>query len=83
MTYVVLCKLLVHIALLALIQAAIRYGADEQCIRYLFIYFYRCKDLNFLIAGPRQAYSKLIPKFTKLALEGKPYPLMGDGMHSR
>lgn len=35
------------------------------------------------VYGPRQAYSKLIPKFTQLALEGKPYPLMGDGMHSR
>uniref|UniRef100_A0A0K0F3U3 dTDP-D-glucose 4,6-dehydratase n=1 Tax=Strongyloides venezuelensis TaxID=75913 RepID=A0A0K0F3U3_STRVS len=35
------------------------------------------------VYGPRQAYSKLIPKFTKLALEGSPYPLMGDGMHSR
>ncbi|KAI1730944.1 GDP-mannose 4,6 dehydratase domain-containing protein [Ditylenchus destructor] len=35
------------------------------------------------VYGPRQAYSKLIPKFTKLALEGKPYPLMGDGMHTR
>ncbi|KAL3103268.1 hypothetical protein niasHS_002454 [Heterodera schachtii] len=35
------------------------------------------------VYGPRQAYSKLIPKFTRLALEGKPYPLMGDGMHSR
>jgi len=30
------------------------------------------------VYGPRQAYSKLIPKFTKLAIEGKPYPLMGD-----
>ncbi|KAI6230298.1 DTDP-D-glucose 4,6-dehydratase [Aphelenchoides fujianensis] len=35
------------------------------------------------VFGPRQAYSKLIPKFTKLAIEGKPYPLMGDGMHTR
>jgi len=35
------------------------------------------------VYGPRQAYSKLIPKFTRLALEGKPYPLMGDGMHCR
>lgn len=35
------------------------------------------------VYGPRQAYSKLIPKFTKLALEGKSYPLMGDGMHTR
>uniref|UniRef100_A0AC35UIM5 NAD(P)-bd_dom domain-containing protein n=1 Tax=Rhabditophanes sp. KR3021 TaxID=114890 RepID=A0AC35UIM5_9BILA len=35
------------------------------------------------VYGPRQAYSKLIPKFTKYALEGLPYPLMGDGMHSR
>ncbi|KAI6195056.1 DTDP-D-glucose 4,6-dehydratase [Aphelenchoides besseyi] len=35
------------------------------------------------VFGPRQAYTKLIPKFTKLAIEGKPYPLMGDGMHTR
>uniref|UniRef100_A0A915LVQ6 NAD(P)-binding domain-containing protein n=1 Tax=Meloidogyne javanica TaxID=6303 RepID=A0A915LVQ6_MELJA len=35
------------------------------------------------VYGPRQAYSKLIPKFTRLALEGKPYPLMGDGRHKR
>lgn len=35
------------------------------------------------VYGPRQAYSKLIPKFAKLALEGKAYPLMGDGMHTR
>ena len=35
------------------------------------------------VYGPRQAYSKLIPKFAKLAFEGKPYPLMGDGMHTR
>jgi len=35
------------------------------------------------VYGPRQAYSKLIPKFTKLALEGRPYPLMGDGKHTR
>ncbi|KJH42583.1 NAD dependent epimerase/dehydratase family protein [Dictyocaulus viviparus] len=35
------------------------------------------------VYGPRQAYTKLIPKFTKLALDGKPYPLMGDGLHKR
>ncbi|EYC20536.1 hypothetical protein Y032_0021g265 [Ancylostoma ceylanicum] len=35
------------------------------------------------VYGPRQACTKLIPKFTKLALEGKPYPLMGDGLHTR
>lgn len=35
------------------------------------------------VYGPRQAYSKLIPKFTKLAIEGRPYPLMGDGKHTR
>ncbi|CAJ0583491.1 unnamed protein product, partial [Mesorhabditis spiculigera] len=35
------------------------------------------------VYGPRQAYSKLIPKFTKLALDEKPYPLMGDGKHCR
>ncbi|TKR81871.1 hypothetical protein L596_015673 [Steinernema carpocapsae] len=35
------------------------------------------------VYGPRQATSKLIPKFTRLALEGKPYPLMGDGKHTR
>ncbi|CAD6187236.1 unnamed protein product [Caenorhabditis auriculariae] len=35
------------------------------------------------VYGPRQAYTKLIPKFTKLALDGKPYPLMGDGLHTR
>lgn len=35
------------------------------------------------VYGPRQAYSKLIPKFTQLAIEKKPYPLMGDGMHTR
>uniref|UniRef100_A0A914R838 Uncharacterized protein n=1 Tax=Parascaris equorum TaxID=6256 RepID=A0A914R838_PAREQ len=30
------------------------------------------------VYGPRQARSKLIPKFTTLAIEGKPYPLMGE-----
>uniref|UniRef100_A0A915BAU8 dTDP-D-glucose 4,6-dehydratase n=1 Tax=Parascaris univalens TaxID=6257 RepID=A0A915BAU8_PARUN len=35
------------------------------------------------VYGPRQARSKLIPKFTTLAIEGKPYPLMGDGQHTR
>ncbi|KAI6190904.1 DTDP-D-glucose 4,6-dehydratase [Aphelenchoides bicaudatus] len=35
------------------------------------------------VYGPRQAYSKLIPKFTKLAIEGKAYPLMGNGLHTR
>lgn len=35
------------------------------------------------VYGPRQAYSKLIPKFTKLALERKPYPLMGNGQYKR
>ncbi|CAB3400989.1 unnamed protein product [Caenorhabditis bovis] len=35
------------------------------------------------VYGPRQIHTKLIPKFTKLALDGKPYPLMGDGLHSR
>uniref|UniRef100_A0A1I7WQT2 NAD(P)-bd_dom domain-containing protein n=1 Tax=Heterorhabditis bacteriophora TaxID=37862 RepID=A0A1I7WQT2_HETBA len=35
------------------------------------------------VYGPRQAYTKLIPKFTKFALDGKPYPLMGDGLHTR
>ena len=35
------------------------------------------------VYGPRQAYSKLIPKFIQLALNSQPYPLMGDGMHTR
>ncbi|MFH4977626.1 hypothetical protein AB6A40_004335 [Gnathostoma spinigerum] len=35
------------------------------------------------VYGPRQACTKLIPKFITLAIEGKPYPLMGDGKHSR
>ncbi|VDM24296.1 unnamed protein product [Toxocara canis] len=35
------------------------------------------------VYGPRQACTKLIPKFTTLAIEGKPYPLMGDGQHTR
>lgn len=35
------------------------------------------------VYGPRQADTKLIPKFTKLALEQKAYPLMGDGLHTR
>ncbi|VDK48825.1 unnamed protein product [Anisakis simplex] len=35
------------------------------------------------VYGPRQASSKLIPKFTALAIEKKPYPLMGDGQHTR
>ncbi|CAI5456013.1 unnamed protein product [Caenorhabditis angaria] len=35
------------------------------------------------VYGPRQIQTKLIPKFTKLALENKPYPLMGDGLHTR
>uniref|UniRef100_A0A914VWP6 dTDP-D-glucose 4,6-dehydratase n=1 Tax=Plectus sambesii TaxID=2011161 RepID=A0A914VWP6_9BILA len=35
------------------------------------------------VYGPRQAKSKLIPKFTTLAVDGKAYPLMGDGKHTR
>ncbi|CAP32737.1 Protein CBG14085 [Caenorhabditis briggsae] len=35
------------------------------------------------VYGPRQIHTKLIPKFTKLALDGQPYPLMGDGLHTR
>ncbi|VDD94042.1 unnamed protein product [Enterobius vermicularis] len=35
------------------------------------------------VYGPRQVCSKLIPKFILLAIEGKPYPLYGDGQHVR
>uniref|UniRef100_A0AAF5RY65 NAD(P)-binding domain-containing protein n=1 Tax=Wuchereria bancrofti TaxID=6293 RepID=A0AAF5RY65_WUCBA len=35
------------------------------------------------VYGPNQTLSKLIPKFIWLAVEGKSYPLMGDGMHKR
>lgn len=35
------------------------------------------------VYGPCQALSKLIPKFITLAIERKPYPLMGDGKHTR
>lgn len=35
------------------------------------------------IYGPNQTRTKLIPKFISFAIEGKLYPLMGDGMHKR
>ena len=35
------------------------------------------------VFGPRQADTKLIPKFIKLAANGLPYPLMGDGRYAR
>lgn len=35
------------------------------------------------VYGPNQTRAKLIPKFISLAVEGKSYPLRGDGMHTR
>ncbi|VDN03442.1 unnamed protein product [Thelazia callipaeda] len=35
------------------------------------------------VYGPNQSGLNLIPKFITLAVENKPFPLMGDGMHKR
>lgn len=56
---------------------------------YSYMYFQHSYKLPYVMVrmnnvyGPRQIHTKLIPKFTKLALDGKPYPLMGDGLHTR
>lgn len=65
------------------------YAASKAACEMLIISYHHSYQLPYVMVrmnnvyGPRQAYSKLIPKFIKLALERKPYPLMGDGMHCR
>ncbi|CAJ0935590.1 unnamed protein product, partial [Mesorhabditis belari] len=65
------------------------YAASKAACELIIGAYYRSYKLPYVMVrmnnvyGPRQAYSKLIPKFTKLALEEKPYPLMGDGKHCR
>jgi len=65
------------------------YAASKAACEFIVRSYFHSYKLPYVMVrmnnvyGPRQAYSKLIPKFTRLALEGKPYPLMGDGMHSR
>ena len=65
------------------------YAASKAACEVIVRSYHHSYKLPYLMVrmnnvyGPRQAYSKLIPKFTRLALEGKPYPLMGDGMHTR
>ncbi|KAF7632296.1 NAD(P)-bd_dom domain-containing protein [Meloidogyne graminicola] len=65
------------------------YAASKAACEVIVRSYYHSYRLPYVMVrmnnvyGPRQAYSKLIPKFTRLALEGKPYPLMGDGMHKR
>uniref|UniRef100_A0A915EPC7 dTDP-D-glucose 4,6-dehydratase n=1 Tax=Ditylenchus dipsaci TaxID=166011 RepID=A0A915EPC7_9BILA len=59
------------------------YAASKAACEYIVRSYHHSYKLPYVMVrmnnvyGPRQAYSKLIPKFTKLALEGKPYPLMG------
>ncbi|CAD5228544.1 unnamed protein product [Bursaphelenchus okinawaensis] len=65
------------------------YAASKAACENIVNSYHRSYKLPYVMVrmnnvyGPRQAYSKLIPKFVKLALEGKPYPLMGDGKHTR
>nr|CAD2171105.1 unnamed protein product [Meloidogyne enterolobii] len=65
------------------------YAASKAACEVIVRSYYHSYRLPYVMVrmnnvyGPRQAYSKLIPKFTRLALEGKPYPLMGDGRHKR
>ncbi|KAK0405946.1 hypothetical protein QR680_018275 [Steinernema hermaphroditum] len=65
------------------------YAASKAACEYIIRSYWHSYKLPYVMVrmnnvyGPRQATSKLIPKFTHLALEGKPYPLMGDGQHTR
>uniref|UniRef100_A0A0N5B1F9 dTDP-D-glucose 4,6-dehydratase n=1 Tax=Syphacia muris TaxID=451379 RepID=A0A0N5B1F9_9BILA len=65
------------------------YAASKGACELIIKSYWRSYKLPFLMVrmnnvyGPRQASSKLIPKFTLLAIEEKPYPLMGDGQHTR
>uniref|UniRef100_A0A7E5A0W7 dTDP-D-glucose 4,6-dehydratase n=1 Tax=Panagrellus redivivus TaxID=6233 RepID=A0A7E5A0W7_PANRE len=65
------------------------YAASKAACEFVLRSYYHSYKVQYVMVrmnnvyGPRQAGSKLIPKFTKLALEGKPYPLMGDGKHTR
>jgi dTDP-glucose 4,6-dehydratase len=65
------------------------YAASKAACEFILRSYYHSYKLPYVMVrmnnvyGPRQAYSKLIPKFTRLAIEKKPYPLMGDGLHTR
>uniref|UniRef100_A0A1I7VPH7 dTDP-D-glucose 4,6-dehydratase n=1 Tax=Loa loa TaxID=7209 RepID=A0A1I7VPH7_LOALO len=65
------------------------YSASKACCEMILKAYWHSYKIPFVmvrinnIYGPKQTLSKLIPKFISLAVEGKPYPLMGDGMHTR
>ncbi|MCP9264991.1 dTDP-glucose 4,6-dehydratase [Dirofilaria immitis] len=64
------------------------YAASKACCEMILNAYWHSYKVPFLMVrinnvyGPNQTL-KLIPKFISLAVEGKPYPLMGDGMHMR
>uniref|UniRef100_A0A0R3RMM3 dTDP-D-glucose 4,6-dehydratase n=1 Tax=Elaeophora elaphi TaxID=1147741 RepID=A0A0R3RMM3_9BILA len=65
------------------------YAASKACCETILNAYWHSYKIPFVMVrmnnvyGPNQTQSKLIPKFISLAIEGKPYPLMGDGMHRR
>ncbi|VDM93629.1 unnamed protein product, partial [Onchocerca ochengi] len=65
------------------------YAASKACCEMILNAYWHSYKIPFVMVrinnvyGPNQTLSKLIPKFISLAAEGKPYPLMGDGMHTR
>ncbi|EJW87702.1 hypothetical protein WUBG_01393 [Wuchereria bancrofti] len=65
------------------------YAASKACCEMILNAYWHSYKVPFVMVrinnvyGPNQTLSKLIPKFIWLAVEGKSYPLMGDGMHKR
>ncbi|KAL3990514.1 NAD dependent epimerase/dehydratase family protein [Acanthocheilonema viteae] len=65
------------------------YAASKACCEMILNAYWHSYKIPFVmirmnnVYGPNQTRTKLIPKFISLAVEGKPYPLMGNGMHKR
>ncbi|VDK77043.1 unnamed protein product [Litomosoides sigmodontis] len=65
------------------------YAASKACCELILNAYWHSYKIPFVmvrmnnIYGPNQTQTKLIPKFISLAIEGRLYPLMGDGMHKR
>ncbi|VDP13094.1 unnamed protein product [Onchocerca flexuosa] len=65
------------------------YAASKACCEMILNAYWHSYKIPFVMVrinnvyGPNQTLSKLIPKFISLAAEGKSYPLMGDGRHTR
>ncbi|CAG9535494.1 unnamed protein product [Cercopithifilaria johnstoni] len=65
------------------------YAASKACCEMILNSYWHSYKIPFVLVrmnniyGPNQTRTKLIPKFISLAVEGKSYPLMGNGMHTR